>query len=100
MAIFRSKNEQSEKQHDAADTPALSSDGSRGNEKTGNTLHLENGLNGTGATAASGIEPEKERKLLRKIDLIVIPCESRNRDTQAAQMAELVFGHPLHQSSH
>lgn len=59
-------------------SPSESPSGEELNEKDIHPSHLENNAGATpttrgGVTLTDGIDPEKERKLIRKIDLYVIP---------------------------
>lgn len=76
MAILPSRNRHPRHHQDIAERPALSSDGSNRNEKTGQASRLEHETDNTGLPNTSDIDPVKERKLLRKIDVVVVPCKS------------------------
>lgn len=60
------------------ESPARSGDDSSTNEKHTSPVHVENAVGATNTTAGGvtytdGIDPVKERKLVRKIDAFVIP---------------------------
>lgn len=59
----------------ATDSPTHSGDEFSNNEKANQPSHVEKAAEtrGAGITYTDGVDPEKERKMLRKIDAYVIP---------------------------